>query len=161
MPPGSSTIAGEVDSLFYFLVYASIVFFGIVLFFMVYFTLRYRRRAGEAEGTTDSKAHDTRLEIIWSVIPTVLVMILFFWGFRLDSVGVVVPYMLVLGFVSNFVPTAVFTLAPETMPRIQLAGLGLAIVMTGTNVGSVAGPEMIRGVRASSIRMLSTSSTMA
>jgi MFS family permease len=51
--------------------------------------------------------------------------------------------------VSNFVPTAVFTLAPETMPRIQLAGLGLAIVMTGTNVGSVAGPPALGAVLSS------------
>jgi MFS family permease len=85
------------------------------------------------------------------MLPTAffLTTILFFWGFRLGSVGVVVPYMMVLGFVSNFVPTAVFTLAPETMPRVQLASLGLAIVMAGTNVGSVAGPPALGAVLSS------------
>jgi nitrate/nitrite transporter NarK len=92
-----------------------------------------------------------RLKDRYSMLPAAffLTTILFFWGFRLDSVGVVVPYMLVLGFVSNFVPTAVFTLAPETMPRIQLASLGLAIVMTGTNMGSVAGPPALGAILSS------------
>ena len=89
-----------------------------------------------------------RLRDRYSMLPAafLLTTILFFWGFRLESVSIVAPYMVALGFVSNFIPTATFTLAPETMPRIQLASLGLAIVMAGTNVGSVAGPPALGAV---------------
>jgi predicted MFS family arabinose efflux permease len=53
--------------------------------------------------------------------------ILFAGSFQLGSLGLVAPYMMLLGFASNFVPTAVFTLAPETMDHPALAGLALAI----------------------------------
>jgi predicted MFS family arabinose efflux permease len=72
--------------------------------------------------------------------------ILFFWSFRLGSESVVVPYMIALGLASNFVPTTTFTLAPETMPNVQLASLGLGIVIAGTNVGSLAGPPALGAV---------------
>jgi nitrate/nitrite transporter NarK len=72
--------------------------------------------------------------------------ILFFWSFRLGSASIVVPYMIVLGLASNFVPTTTFTLAPETMPSVQFASLGLGIVIAGTNVGSVTGPPALGAV---------------
>jgi sugar phosphate permease len=72
--------------------------------------------------------------------------ILFFWSFRLESESVVVPYMIALGVASNFIPTATFTLAPETMPKVQLASLGLGIVIAGTNFGSLTGPPALGAV---------------
>jgi MFS family permease len=89
-----------------------------------------------------------RLKDRYSMLPAAFLITtaLFFWGFRLESVSIVVPYMIVLGFASNFIPTAMFTLAPETMPRIQLASLGLAIVLTGSNVGAVTGPPVLGAV---------------
>jgi nitrate/nitrite transporter NarK len=72
--------------------------------------------------------------------------VLFFWSFRLGSVAVVVPYMIALGLASNFIPTATFTLAPETMPRLEYAGLALGMVMAGTNVGGVAGPPALGAI---------------
>jgi cytochrome c oxidase subunit 2 len=81
LPPGHSTFSGEVDSLFHFILYASAVFLAIVVFGIIFFVLRYRRRP--KEGVTAGPTHNTVLEIIWSVIPTILVVIVFFWGFRL------------------------------------------------------------------------------
>ena len=72
--------------------------------------------------------------------------VLFVWGFRLGSEGIVAPYMLVLGFVSNFVPAAVFTFAPETMDHPAFAGLGLAIVMTVSGMGTLLGPPTVGAV---------------
>ena len=57
--------------------------------------------------------------------------ILLAWSFHLRARAMVVPFMLMLGFVSNWIPTVTFTLAPETMPSIEYAGLGLAIVLAG------------------------------
>ena len=91
LPPGRSTLAGEVDALFYFMVYASIVLFGIVLFGIIFFGLRYRHRAGVEETTTADLSHSTKLELLWSIIPTILVVIVFFWGFRVYMKMNIVP----------------------------------------------------------------------
>ena len=79
MPAANSTIAGEVDALFYFILYASIVIFFLVVAITGYFLIRYRRK-GKAE-LTSGVDHNLKLEIFWTVIPTILVFIVFFWGF--------------------------------------------------------------------------------
>ena len=56
LPPPSSTIAGEVDALFYFIFYASMVLFAIVMMATVYFIFRYRRR-GEKDRRTTLSSH--------------------------------------------------------------------------------------------------------
>lgn len=89
MPPGQSTIASEVDTLFYFILYTSIIFFLIVVGASTYFTIKYRR--SKEEGPLPSADHNLKLEIIWTAIPTILVMILFVWGFKSFMVMSVVP----------------------------------------------------------------------
>ncbi|KAA3631313.1 MAG: cytochrome c oxidase subunit II [Calditrichaeota bacterium] len=90
MPPGNSTIAGDVDSLFYFILYASIIIFVLVVGLSAYFSMKYRRRDGEV-GKTDGLDHNVKLEIIWTIIPTILVMIVFVWGFKTYMYMNVVP----------------------------------------------------------------------
>lgn len=80
LPSQSSTLAGGVDALFHFILYASTVFFAIVVFSIIFFGLRYRRR-GETS-LTSGKDHNLALEITWTAIPTVLILIVFFWGFK-------------------------------------------------------------------------------
>jgi sugar phosphate permease len=72
-----------------------------------------------------------------------LTAILFAWSFRLGSVGTLVPYMVLLGFVSNFAPTSIFTLAPETMGRAEYAGLSMAVILVGSSVGVLLGPPLM------------------
>jgi cytochrome c oxidase subunit II len=80
LPPQSSTISGEVDALFNFVLYASIVFFLIIVLGALYFVIRYRKRSQlELAG---GPSHNVKLEILWTVIPTILVFIVFFWGFK-------------------------------------------------------------------------------
>lgn len=79
-PPEGSTLAGEVDALFYFIYYASAVLFSIVIGLTIFFVIRYRRR--QQTGKTYSKDHSLGLEIVWTVIPTILILIVFVWGFR-------------------------------------------------------------------------------
>ncbi len=80
MPQGSSTIAGDVDSLFNFIFYSSAVIFGLVVFAIIFFIVRYRRK-GEATKTSGVD-HNLTLEIVWTVIPTILIIIVFIWGFK-------------------------------------------------------------------------------
>lgn len=80
LPPASSTIAPEVDALFQFILVTSIIFFIIVVFGAIYFIYRYRKK-GKQDFTSDI-SENRKLEIAWTVIPTILVFIIFFWGFR-------------------------------------------------------------------------------
>lgn len=72
--------------------------------------------------------------------------ILFAGSFHLGSLGLVGPYMILLGFVSNFIPTAVFTLAPETMDHPAFAGQALAIATMGSGLGALLGPPTVGAI---------------
>ena len=89
LPPGQSTIASDVDALFYFILYASIAMFVLVVALMTYFMFRYKRRGSET--TTSGVAHNFKLELLWSIIPTILVVIVFFWGFKVFMKMHIVP----------------------------------------------------------------------
>lgn len=80
LPPPSSTGAGDVDTLFYFILYGSVIMLAIVTGLMIFFGIRYRRR--QKDTLTSSKDHSLALEITWTVIPTILIIIIFAWGFR-------------------------------------------------------------------------------
>jgi cytochrome c oxidase subunit 2 len=80
MPDGLSTLAPTVDNLFYFVTWVSTILFAGVIIAMIYFAIRYRRRSAEyvPVPVEESKV----LEISWIVIPTILVLITFNWGFK-------------------------------------------------------------------------------
>jgi cytochrome c oxidase subunit II len=89
LPPPSSTLAPEVDALFNFVLIASIIFFLIVVVGMIIFVSRYRRREGRLVG--EGPSHNRWLEIVWALIPLVLVFIVFLWGFRVYMKMNIVP----------------------------------------------------------------------
>jgi predicted MFS family arabinose efflux permease len=72
--------------------------------------------------------------------------VLLWWSFRLASPGAVAPYMLALGFVSNLLPTAVFTLAPEAVKRPEAIGLAMAAINVVSNAGLFLGPPVLGAV---------------
>ena len=80
MPKGASTVAGDVDQLYYFLYWLSVVLFVGIVGAMTWFALRYKRKS-ETE-IPHGPHHNTVLEVTWTVIPLILVMVIFVWGFR-------------------------------------------------------------------------------
>lgn len=70
------------------------------------------------------------------------VTVVLIWCFKLDTF-IVVPYMIGIGLISSFVPSSTFTLAPETAPRPELAGVALGVVSIGQNFGMLVGPPVI------------------
>lgn len=80
-PNAASTYASEVDSLYAFLIGVSVVFTVAICGVIIYFAVKYRRQsdADRPEPTKDGNL----LEILGSVIPFILVMIIFFWGAKL------------------------------------------------------------------------------
>lgn len=81
MPPEASTIAGYFDSLYGFLVAASFISCVLVIGGLIWFALKYQRKA-EGE-KTPYISHSTLLEFLWSFIPFVIFMIVFVWGWWL------------------------------------------------------------------------------
>jgi len=80
LPDAASSYAGNVDALFYFILAISTVLFVGVVITTVLFAWRFRRR-GESDRPTPVKENKL-VEISWIVIPTILVIIVFVWGFR-------------------------------------------------------------------------------
>jgi cytochrome c oxidase subunit II len=78
-PQRASTDAVVVDEIFYFIFLISVIFFVLILGLMVVFVFKFRRREGE--GPQPSASHSTSLEMVWTIIPTILVAVMFIWGF--------------------------------------------------------------------------------
>lgn len=77
-PEQASTISTEVDHLLYFLVAVSVFFTLLIFLAIFYFAIRYRRRS---ETEIPENVHTgLTLEILWTVIPFGLTMIMFTWG---------------------------------------------------------------------------------
>jgi cytochrome c oxidase subunit 2 len=80
MPEQASTVAEDVDRIFDFITWVSLFFFVLIVGLMVYFAIRYRRRAHVTE--TGGPKHNTVLEVTWTLIPLVLVIVIFYVGLR-------------------------------------------------------------------------------
>ena len=78
-PSPSSSNAGDVDTLFYFILAICLVFFVLIVGIMTSFAWLYRSRDGYTPGQAPN--HSNLLEITWSVIPAILVAVIFVWGF--------------------------------------------------------------------------------
>ena len=77
-PEQASSISVEVDHLLYFLLAVSVFFTVLIFAAIFYFAIRYRRRS---ELELPQAVHTGwTLEIVWSVIPFGLTMIMFGWG---------------------------------------------------------------------------------
>jgi cytochrome c oxidase subunit 2 len=80
LPRRGSDFASQVDFNFGLVYWISVFFFALVTFLMVFFAVRYRQRPGhEPEKST---SHNTPLEVLWSVIPTLIVIVLFWSGYK-------------------------------------------------------------------------------
>jgi MFS family permease len=61
--------------------------------------------------------------------------------FPFHAVGWQIPALLIAqGIIVGAIPTATFAAAPEIMRKPEWAGLGLAVVLIGQNVGQLLGP---------------------
>jgi cytochrome c oxidase subunit II len=75
---GSTGLSGRVvDNVFLYILTICVFLLGLITFLMVYFVIRYRRgkhpKPADIEGST-------WLEITWTVIPTLIVLTMFYYG---------------------------------------------------------------------------------
>lgn len=87
--PGASTIAASSDNLFFWIFAISTFFFVLLMVLMVWFSFRYRKRPGATPERSPS--HNTVLELSWSVIPTIILVWMFFEGFWGYTSALVAP----------------------------------------------------------------------
>src|SRR4051794_11753421 len=80
MPPEASTVAGDVDWLFNIITTVTVFFSLLIFVLMLWFSVRYRHRPGKQGGA--SPGHSTALELTWTIIPVIIVLVIFFFGFR-------------------------------------------------------------------------------
>ena len=78
-PTGASTFAKEIDWLFYFIFWVCVFFFLVIIGVMVGFVVAYRKRPGH-EKPLPSPSHNTQLEILWTVLPSFLLVFMFVAG---------------------------------------------------------------------------------
>src|SRR6267142_2804992 len=78
LPESASTYSGDVDALYFYISGVTLFFTLLISFVIIFFVIRYRRRnpfeiPRPIEGSTT-------LETLWSVIPLLIAMTIFFWG---------------------------------------------------------------------------------
>lgn len=78
MNPSLPTTTEIIDPIFLFIFGVSLVMFLGVTVTMVYFVVRYNRK--RCPQPASQKDHNLWLEITWTVIPTILVMAMFYYG---------------------------------------------------------------------------------
>jgi cytochrome c oxidase subunit 2 len=74
----ASDIAKRVDNIFLFILVISVFFLVLITFLMVYFAIKYNRKKNIPPENIEG---NNLLEIIWTVVPTVLVLVMFYYGF--------------------------------------------------------------------------------
>jgi cytochrome c oxidase subunit 2 len=76
-PEQASTFAPKLDRLYWFLIGVSGFFSALIILLLLFFAVKYRRRANVAAEKTKQSLG---LELLWTAIPLMLVMVMFVWG---------------------------------------------------------------------------------
>jgi len=79
MPIQGTKLAGDVDALYIFLVIVSLISFVIMMGGMVFFLIKYKRTSLDQKSAYIT--HNNVAEFLWSFIPLVLLMVVFYWGY--------------------------------------------------------------------------------
>ncbi|MCB1032461.1 MAG: cytochrome c oxidase subunit II, partial [Acidobacteria bacterium] len=77
-PDQASTVAGQVDALYFFALLVSAFFSLLIAALLLFFAVKYKRRSEDEYGVPEKTS--TPLEITWSVIPLIITLVIFVWG---------------------------------------------------------------------------------
>lgn len=77
---GLTEQAGKTEWLYMFILWICIVSFVLLMIPMVYFAVKYRR-ANQGRNYQRSVSHNTPLELAWTIIPLIVMVPIFYWGF--------------------------------------------------------------------------------
>jgi cytochrome c oxidase subunit II len=77
-PEQASTFAGRVDNLYFFMLAVTAFFSVLIAVLVVSLAFKYRRRQADEVGANIHGS--TALEVVWTVIPLGIAMVMFVWG---------------------------------------------------------------------------------
>ncbi len=77
-PEQGTALSKQIDNLNGFLIAVSFVSCAILIGGMIYFAIKYKRKS--QNDRTPYITHDIRLEILWSVVPLIVFLAVFAWG---------------------------------------------------------------------------------
>jgi cytochrome c oxidase subunit 2 len=77
-PQQASTVAGQIDGVFLFVLGVTLFFTVLIATLIIYFAVRYRRRS--EEDFPRPIIGSTALEAVWTAVPFGIAMIIFFWA---------------------------------------------------------------------------------
>ena len=80
LPEGAAEQADRVDTLMWFLIWCSIVIFTGVITVLVYSVWRFRAKPGDESDGPPMHGH-TKLEVIWTILPTLLLAVVAVWAY--------------------------------------------------------------------------------
>lgn len=79
LPTSASTFAPGVDFVLWLVTIISVISCILIGFLLVYFVIKYRRKSDNDQ--TPAITHDSFLETLWTVIPTILCIVIFIYGY--------------------------------------------------------------------------------
>jgi cytochrome c oxidase subunit II len=88
MPKSVNLEADTTDQMYYSVLALSAAFFFMIMGAIIYLVVKYRHRPGHK--SAPSPAHHDALEITWTIIPTIISVFLFYYGWR-TYIKVVTP----------------------------------------------------------------------
>lgn len=82
LPKQASTVAQSVDFTFNLITWICYFFFALIVIAMLVFMIKYRRKSNDHEIVVTGPTHNTALEVTWTVLPLLLVIVIFIVGMR-------------------------------------------------------------------------------
>src|SRR5271165_6574266 len=79
LPEQMSSVAPEIDWLYYFIYWLSVILFIAIVGAMIYWAIKYRERKGHKAEPT---GHNLTLELAWTIAPCFILVFLFHKGFQ-------------------------------------------------------------------------------
>lgn len=79
LPLPGTDIAARWDSLFSFLFWLSVFFVVLIVGLMIYFAIEYRHHKGQKPKYITG---NHQLEVFWTVVPTIILLFIFAWGYK-------------------------------------------------------------------------------
>jgi cytochrome c oxidase subunit II len=81
LPRPATQIAQEIDTLFYVILWGSVLMFVALFIIGLIFIIKYKRSSTNLKASKQI-VHNDVIEITWTVIPLILLMIVFWWGYQ-------------------------------------------------------------------------------
>ena len=97
-------------------------------------------------GILSDKIGSRKVMLTW---PFLVVAVMFLFPFTISGATITL-WMVLMGIIAGAIPTATFASAAEVMGKPQLAGIGMAAVSFGQNLGMFVGPTLFGAIVASS-----------